>query len=63
VEGGKLSAAEVARLTFEAIASDRFYVLTHPQILPTVQLRFDDILQQRNPSDPFSTRPQHKPQL
>jgi NAD(P)-dependent dehydrogenase (short-subunit alcohol dehydrogenase family) len=63
VEGGKLSAAEVARLTFEAIAGDRFYVLTHPQILPTVQLRFDDILQQRNPSDPFSTRPQHKPQL
>ena len=63
VEGGKLSAAEVARLTFEAIASDRFYVLTHPQILPTVQLRFDDILQQRNPSDPFSTRPQLKPQL
>lgn len=63
VEGGKLSAAEVARLTFEAIAADRFYVLTHPQILPTVQLRFDDIVQQRNPSDPFSTRPQHKPQL
>ncbi len=63
VEGGKLSAAEVARLTFEAIASDRFYVLTHPQILPTVQLRFDDIVQQRNPSDPFSARPQHKPQL
>lgn len=63
VEGGKLSAAEVARLTFEAIERDRFYVLTHPQILPTVQLRFDDILQQRNPSDPFSTRPEHKPQL
>lgn len=63
VEGGKLSAADVARLTFEAIAADRFYVLTHPQILPTVQLRFDDIVQQRNPSDPFSTRPQHKPQL
>jgi NAD(P)-dependent dehydrogenase (short-subunit alcohol dehydrogenase family) len=63
VEGGRLSAAEVAQMTFEAIAADRFYVLTHPQILPTVQLRFDDIVQQRNPSDPFSTRPQLKPQI
>jgi short-subunit dehydrogenase len=63
VEGGRLSAAQVAQMTFEAIAADRFYVLTHPQILPTVQLRFDDILQQRNPSDPFSTKPQLKPQI
>jgi NAD(P)-dependent dehydrogenase (short-subunit alcohol dehydrogenase family) len=63
VEGGRLSAAQVAQMTFEAIATDRFYVLTHPQILPTVQLRFDDILQQRNPSDPFSTKPQLKPQI
>jgi NAD(P)-dependent dehydrogenase (short-subunit alcohol dehydrogenase family) len=63
VESGRLSAAQVAQMTFEAIAADRFYVLTHPQILPTVQLRFDDIVQQRNPSDPFSTRPQLKPQI
>ncbi len=63
VDGGKLSAAQVAEMTFDAIAHDRFYVLTHPQIMPTVQLRFDDIVQQRNPSDPFSTRPQLKPQM
>jgi len=63
VESGRLSAADVARMTFDAIAADRFYVLTHPQILPTVQLRFDDIVQQRNPSDPFSTKPQLKPQI
>ena len=62
VDSGKLSAEEVATMTFDAVRDDRFYVLTHPQILPTVQLRFDDILQQRNPSDPFSTRPQLKPQ-
>ncbi len=63
VDSGKLSAAEVARQTFDAITHDRFYVLTHPQILPTVQLRFDDIVQQRNPSDPFSGRPQLRPSL
>ena len=63
VESGKVSAEQVAGLTFDAIASERFYVLTHPQILPTVRLRFDDIVEQRNPSDPFSARPQHKPDL
>jgi NAD(P)-dependent dehydrogenase (short-subunit alcohol dehydrogenase family) len=63
VEGGRLSAAQVAQLTFDAIAADRFYVLTHPQILPTVELRFDDILRQRSPSDPFATRPQLRPDL
>jgi NAD(P)-dependent dehydrogenase (short-subunit alcohol dehydrogenase family) len=63
VDSGKLTAAQVAQMTFDAVAADRFYVLTHPQILPTVQLRFDDIVQQRAPSDPFSTRPQLKPTL
>jgi NAD(P)-dependent dehydrogenase (short-subunit alcohol dehydrogenase family) len=63
VDSGKLTAAQVAQTTFDAVAAERFYVLTHPQILPTVELRFDDILQQRAPSDPFSTRPQLKPTL
>lgn len=60
-ESGKLSAADVARVTFDAIRADRFYVLTHPAILPTVELRCMDILQQRNPSDPFSTKPGVRP--
>jgi hypothetical protein len=28
-----------------------------------VELRFADILAQRNPSDPFSTKPEVKPRL
>lgn len=63
VDSGRMSAADVARATFEAVEAERFYVLTHPQIMPTVELRFADVLQGRNPSDPFSTRPQLKPQL
>ncbi|MFN7570734.1 MAG: SDR family oxidoreductase [Betaproteobacteria bacterium] len=63
VASGRLSAADVARITFEAIAENRFYVLTHPAILPTVELRFADVLAQRNPSDPFSTKPEVKPRL
>jgi hypothetical protein len=62
-ESGKLSAEEVARITFDAIRDDRFYVLTHPAILRTVELRCMDILQQRNPSDPFSTKPGVRPKL
>jgi NAD(P)-dependent dehydrogenase (short-subunit alcohol dehydrogenase family) len=51
---GRISAADVARMTFEAIREDRFYVITHPNILPSVELRMQDILAQRQPSDPFS---------
>ena len=58
VGAGKLSAAQVAELTFEAIRENRFYVLPHPRILPAVELRMQDILAQRNPSDPFSFKPE-----
>lgn len=51
---GRLSPAEVARLTFDAIRDDRFYIITHPRILPSVELRLQDIVAQRQPSDPFS---------
>jgi NAD(P)-dependent dehydrogenase (short-subunit alcohol dehydrogenase family) len=60
VEGGKLSAKQVAELTFDAVRERRFYVLTHPKILASVQLRFDDITQLRNPTDPLSLKPEVK---
>jgi hypothetical protein len=60
VEGGKLSAKQVAELTFGAVRERRFYVLTHPKILASVQLRFDDITQLRNPTDPLSLKPEVK---
>jgi NAD(P)-dependent dehydrogenase (short-subunit alcohol dehydrogenase family) len=57
VESGKLSAADVAELTFDAVRERRFYVITHPNIMPSVQLRHDDIAQLRNPTDPMSLKP------
>ena len=57
VSSGRLSAAEVAALTFEAVENDRFYALTHPAILPSVKARHDAILAGREPSDPFARRP------
>ena len=55
---GKLSAADVARFVFEAVDEDRFYIYSHPHALSSVQTRLEDIMQSRNPSDPFAARPE-----
>jgi NAD(P)-dependent dehydrogenase (short-subunit alcohol dehydrogenase family) len=53
---GKKTAADVANDVFATIAEDKFYILTHPKILPSVQMRFDEILHQRNPTNPMQTK-------
>ncbi len=58
VTSGRVTAAQVAELTFEAIREKRFYVLSHPKILNSVGLRLEDILALRNPSDPFTYKPE-----
>ena len=57
VTSGKVTAAEVAQMVFDAIAANRFYVFSHPQSLSSVQTRMEDVLQIRNPSDPFAYKP------
>jgi short-subunit dehydrogenase len=59
VAAGKVSATDVAQLVFKAMAADQFYIYSHPQALGAVQTRLEDIMQSRNPSDPFA----HKPEL
>jgi NAD(P)-dependent dehydrogenase (short-subunit alcohol dehydrogenase family) len=54
VTSGRISAEDVANMTFDAIRENRFYVVTHPKILSSVELRLEDIAAQRNPSDPFT---------
>ncbi len=54
VSSGRISAEDVAKMTFGAIRENRFYVITHPKILASVELRLQDIVAQRNPSDPFT---------
>ena len=51
VAGGKIGVAEVARMVFEAVAEDRFYVFTHPQILPAVRARHEAALSGGPPAD------------
>lgn len=57
VTSGKVSAVQVAEMTFDAIRDNRFYILTHPRILQSVELRMQDVVAQRNPTDPFTYKP------
>jgi len=61
VSSGRITAADVAAQTFDAIRDNQFYCLTHPKILGSVELRLQDILLQRNPTDPFSFKPDVAP--
>ena len=58
VTSGKVSAAQVAQFVVDAIKDDRFYIYSHPHALGGVQVRLEDIMLQRNPTDPFKERPE-----
>jgi NAD(P)-dependent dehydrogenase (short-subunit alcohol dehydrogenase family) len=57
VISGKVSAAEVAELTFDAIRKERFYIYSETEPLAAAARRMEDIVQQRNPHDPFADVP------
>jgi NAD(P)-dependent dehydrogenase (short-subunit alcohol dehydrogenase family) len=63
VASGKVSAAEVAHLVFDAVANNQFYIYSHPKAIGAVQTRLEDVLQARNPSDPFADKPELGEQL
>ncbi len=58
VSSGKLTAADVAALVFDAIDQRKFYIFSHPQALAGVQTRLEDVMQLRNPTDPFQDKPE-----
>ena len=58
VTSGKLTAGQVAQFVFDAVLARRFYVYSHPHALGGVQTRLEDIMLQRNPTDPFKERPE-----
>ena len=62
VTAGKVSAAEVAQMTFDAIRARQFYIYSHPQALGNVDRRMQDILHARNPSDPYEQAPKLRDQ-
>ena len=63
VGAGKVSAANVAQQVFDAIAANQFYIYSHPLALGAVHTRLQDIVQSRNPTDPFADKPELGAQL
>jgi NAD(P)-dependent dehydrogenase (short-subunit alcohol dehydrogenase family) len=63
VSSGKVSAADVAQMVFDAVAQDQFYIYSHPKAIASVQTRLEDILLARNPTDPFAGKPDIGQQL
>jgi len=63
VTSGKVSADDTAKLVFDGIEANRFYLYTHPQALGMVQTRLEDVVMGRNPTDPFAGKPEIGQQL
>ena len=63
VGSGKLTAAQMAQKVFDAVAERRFYIYSHPHALASVQRRMEDVIQGRNPTDPFAGKPEIGAQL
>ncbi len=49
VDGG-LPPEAVAERVLDAVRTDTFYILTHPELAPALETRFEDILRSRPPS-------------
>ncbi len=58
VSSGKVTAAEVAQMVFDAISANQFYVFSHPKALGNVKSRMENIVSISNPADPFLARPE-----
>ncbi len=58
VTKGRVSAAQVAQFVFDACAHNQFYIYSHPKSLASVQVRLEDIMTPRNPTDPFAGKPE-----
>jgi NAD(P)-dependent dehydrogenase (short-subunit alcohol dehydrogenase family) len=63
VTKGKVTAAQVAQWVFDALDERRFYIYSHPKALVSVQVRLEDVMQARNPTDPFAAKPEIGHQL
>jgi NAD(P)-dependent dehydrogenase (short-subunit alcohol dehydrogenase family) len=50
VKSGRLTAADMANAVFDAVSEERFYVIPHRKINNAIQLRMEDIMQLRNPT-------------
>jgi len=57
VESGHITAAEVARMTFDAVGRGDFYIFTQPDTLDAVATRMQAIVAAQPPADPYAADP------
>jgi NAD(P)-dependent dehydrogenase (short-subunit alcohol dehydrogenase family) len=60
---GKVTAFEVARMTFDAVRDGEFYIYSHDHALGGVVERMDAIVRQELPPDPYRAMPQIREML
>ncbi|KFI07675.1 SDR family oxidoreductase [Massilia sp. BSC265] len=60
VASGRVTAQDVATLTFDGIRNGQFYIYSHPQALQTAAERFDVLVRAQAPADPYAATPQVK---
>jgi NAD(P)-dependent dehydrogenase (short-subunit alcohol dehydrogenase family) len=56
VKSGRINAEQVADAVFNAIEQERFYILTHQKIKGAIEIRMQDILQERLPTNTLNAR-------
>ncbi|WP_142810606.1 SDR family NAD(P)-dependent oxidoreductase [Tepidiphilus olei] len=57
VERGRLSAAQIAEITLQAVEEGRFYVFPHPKVKALVRARAEAVEREHDPFDPLAFRP------
>ncbi|WP_322033884.1 SDR family oxidoreductase [Paraburkholderia sp. J76] len=63
VTSAKISAQEIAQLTYDAVHAADFYIYSHPNAMQPVTSRFDHLIAGRNPGDPYAGRPELRENL
>lgn len=58
MQSAKKTPDQVAAFVFDEIAKGRFYILPHPSMMQSVEMRMQDVVGMRPPRDPFSFRPE-----
>jgi len=57
IAAGRLTASDIARITLDGVRAGRFYIITHPTIKKAIEVRMQDILGDRPPTNTLRASP------
>lgn len=63
VTSARISAEEIAQLTFDGVRAGGFYLYSHPNAMQPVQARFEQLLAGHAPGDPYAGHPELRENL